>query len=435
MYKIIILIEPAEGHFNPFVPIINKFVEQGDQVVCMTGSNFKDRVEKTGATFHNIPTKWDPEDKDIIDILPELNKRSGLSQIKYYLKHILFDQVPDVLNALKKILESFAADVVICDSFMIAGGWMTELGGPPNVRLSVLPLGLPGKNIPPNGLGLLPGKSFFSRLRIRVLNLFFEKIVFNDVKRHANKIRQKLNMTPYKKSIFNYAYKIPDLVLHTSIPSFEYPREEYPANFQFIGPIMINPRDDYKKPEWWSEMENEFPVVLVNQGTIAKDHNYLIQPAIEGLKNEKINIIAVPVKEGEIQDIPEKVHTESYIPFGNLLPHVDVMITNGGFGGTQNALAHGIPIIIAGATEDKMEVAARVEYSGAGINLKKQQPTPENIKNAVRKILNDSSYRKKAEELKTIYEKYDAPTLAVKFVKKLMIKHKNKILHNSVYSK
>jgi UDP:flavonoid glycosyltransferase YjiC (YdhE family) len=129
VYKIVILIEPAEGHFNPFVPIITKFVEQGYQVVCMTGSNFKERVEKTGATFHNIPSNWDPEDKDIFDIFPELKKRRGLSQIKYYLKHILFEQVPDVLNALKEILENFEADVVICDSFMIAGGWMTELGG------------------------------------------------------------------------------------------------------------------------------------------------------------------------------------------------------------------------------------------------------------------------------------------------------------------
>jgi MGT family glycosyltransferase len=430
VYKIIILIEPVEGHFNPFVPIINKFVEQGYQVVCMTGSNFKERVEKTGATFHNIPTKWDPEDKDIIDIFPELNKRSGLSQIKYYLKHILFDQVPEVLNALKKILDNFSADAVICDSFMIAGGWMTELGGPPNVRLSVLPLGLPGKNIPPNGLGMLPGKSLFSKLRIRLLNIFFERIVFNDVKKHANKIRQQLKLTPYKKSIFKYAFEIPDLILHTSIPSFEYPRKEYPANFQFIGPIMITPHDDYEKPKWWPELENGSPVVLVNQGTIAKDHTNLIQPAIEGLKNEKINLIAVPVKKGEIQDTPENVHTEPYIPFGNLLPHVDVMITNGGFGGTQNALAHGIPIIIAGATEDKMEVAARVEYSGAGINLKKQQPTPGDIKNAVRKILLDSSYRKKAEELRTLYAQYDAPTLAVGFVRDLITKHTNITLHN-----
>ena len=238
-------------------------------------------------------------------------------------------------------------------------------------------------------------------------------------------------MTLYKKSIFKYTYEIPDLILHTSIPEFEYPRKEYPDNFHFIGPIMITPDDDYKKPEWWPEIKSNFPVVLINQGTIAKDHNNLIKPAIDGLRNEKINVIVVPVKKGEIRDIPNNIHAEPYIPFGNILPHVDIMITNGGFGGTQNALAHGIPVIIAGETEDKMEVAARIEHSGAGINLRKHQPTPEDIRNAVRKILLDPSYRKKAEELQAIYEKYDAPTLAVEFINDLILKHKDLTSQNN----
>lgn len=422
MYKIIILIEPAEGHFNPFIPIVRKLVKNGHEVVCITGRKYKEHVENMGATFHPLPIKWDPEDNDIHDILPELKKLSGLSQIKYYLKYILYDQIPDVLNTLKIVLEYFPANVVICDSFMIAGGWMTELGGPPNVRLSVLPLGLPGNNIAPNGLGMLPGKSLFSKLKINLLNIIFERIVFRDVKKYANKIRKQLNLTPYKKSIFIEAYEIPNLVLHTSIPSFEYPREKFPSNFQFIGPILVSPLDKYKKPEWWSDFENDRPVILINQGTIAKDYNDLIRPAIEALKNENIIVIVVPVKEGEIKNIPKNTHAEPYIPFGNLLPHIDIMITNGGFGGTQNALAHGIPIIIAGATEDKMEVAARVEYSEAGINLKNQKPSPVDIKNAVMKILLDPSYKQKAKELQADFAKYDAPTLAVGFIEDLIAK-------------
>jgi UDP:flavonoid glycosyltransferase YjiC (YdhE family) len=178
-------------------------------------------------------------------------------------------------------------------------------------------------------------------------------------------------------------------------------------------------------PEWWQELDNEFPVVLINQGTIAVDPDYLIIPAIEGLKDENLNVIAVPVNTGEIPDLPKNTHTEPYIPFGNLLPHVDVMITNGGFGGTQNALAYGIPVIVAGATEDKMEVAARVEYSGAGINLGKKQTRPEDITKAVRKILKDPSYRNTAQKLKSIYAQYDAPSHAVRYIKNL-IEHKNK---------
>ncbi len=49
-----------------------------------------------------------------------------------------------------------------------------------------------------------------------------------------------------------------------------------------------------------------------------------------------------------------------------LLPRVDVMVTNGGYGAVQRALAAGVPIVAAGRTEDKPEVAARVQHFGVG---------------------------------------------------------------------
>jgi UDP:flavonoid glycosyltransferase YjiC (YdhE family) len=112
--------------------------------------------------------------------------------------------------------------------------------------------------------------------------------------------------------------------------------------------------------------------------------------------------------------------------FGNLSPHIDLLITNGGFGGTQNALAYGIPIIVAGATEDKMKVAARLEYSGAGINLRKQKQTPKDIMKAYWKIMSDQSYKQKAKELKEHYAKFDAPALAVGMIEELIEKQTNR---------
>ena len=53
------------------------------------------------------------------------------------------------------------------------------------------------------------------------------------------------------------------------------------------------------------------------------------------------------------------------------------MVTNGGYGGVQIALSYGVPLVVAGTTEDKPEVAARVAWSGAGINLKTATPAPQ----------------------------------------------------------
>ena len=69
------------------------------------------------------------------------------------------------------------------------------------------------------------------------------------------------------------------------------------------------------------------------------------------------------------------------------------MVTNGGYGGVQMALSQGVPLVVAGTTEDKPEVAARVAWSGAGINLKTAAPTPAQVRDAVRALLDDQRYR------------------------------------------
>jgi len=206
-----------------------------------------------------------------------------------------------------------------------------------------------------------------------------------------------------------------------SVPSFEYNRTELPPNFRFIGPVLLHSQAHFEEPEWWPALKAGRPVVLVNQGTVAKDPDNLIHPAIEALRGEDLTVIAVPACEEEIADLPENTQVAPFIPFGNLLPYVDIMVTNGGFGGTQNALAQGIPVIVAGATEDKMEVGARVEYSGAGINLRTQHPEPEDILAAVRTILSCPSYRESARELQAEYALYDASELATNLVEELLM--------------
>lgn len=420
MSKIIVLIEPAEGHFNPFVPIITSLVAQGHETVCVTGLCFKKRVEKMGAIFLPLPSKWDPGEVAVYEYFPALKNKKGLAQVKYYLKHIMYDQIPDILSLLKNLIYKFPADVVICDTFMLAGNWLTELGGPPSIRVSVLPLSLPGKDIAPFGLGLLPGKTVLTRFRNNFLNFLFEKVLFRDVQFHANSIREGVGLSPFEKSVFIKGYEIPNLVLHTSIPSFEYARHKVPENFRFIGPVLVPPDAEYNMPEWWSVLDTELPLILLNQGTVAINADDLIRPTIEALTNEPVIVLIVPVAEGELNSLPENMHAEPFIPFGNLLPHIDIMISNGGLGATQNALAHGVPVIISGVTEDKMEVAARVEYTGAGINLRKQRPSAAEIKNAVYEILKKPEFKQKANELKADYAKYDSANLAIRAIEELI---------------
>ena len=80
--------------------------------------------------------------------------------------------------------------------------------------------------------------------------------------------------------------------------------------------------------------------------------------------------------------------------------HVDVVITNGGYGGVQYALSHGVPLVVAGETSDKAEVAARVDHCGVGIDLGTATPSPEAIRAAADQVRRDDRYLAAASRLR-----------------------------------
>ena len=81
------------------------------------------------------------------------------------------------------------------------------------------------------------------------------------------------------------------------------------------------------------------------------------------------------------------------------MQHVDVFVTNAGFGGVQLALAHGVPILAAGRSEDKAEVAARIAYAGVGIDLRTQRPSTAQLRTGVRQLLAERRYSETADRV------------------------------------
>ncbi len=95
------------------------------------------------------------------------------------------------------------------------------------------------------------------------------------------------------------------------------------------------------------------------------------------------------------------------------------MITNGGYNGVQVALANGVPLVAGGSTEDKPEVAARIAWAGLGVNLKTATPTPEQLRAAVRTVLDDSAYRERARQMAAEIARYDAANSAATLLEQL----------------
>jgi len=329
--------------------------------------------------------------------------------------------VPYYIKQIENLLQEYKADAIIGETFRNWAEFVTERGGPPFAMINVLPLIYPSNDVPPQGMGMLPGKSIFSKIKESILRFILYNVVYRSNRKYCNSIRVEFGLPKYKRFFLLEGWERPEVVCQPTVPFLEFPRTKLPSNVHFIGPILVKPDPDFVPPHWWDKITSgDKKVILINQGTIAKTIDDLIKPSIEALKNEDVIVVAVPVKKNQLTNLPPNAFVDEFIPFGNLLPYVDVVITNGGYGGVQNTLAHGIPLVIAGQSEDKMEVSARVEYSQTGINLKTSNPTPDKILKAVHEVFSNPVYRKNAENYQLESKKYDAPKMAVKLFEEMV---------------
>lgn len=115
-------------------------------------------------------------------------------------------------------------------------------------------------------------------------------------------------------------------------------------------------------------------------------------------------------------ELPDNAVQVEYAPYEEILPFASAMVTNGGYGGVQAALAHGVPLTVAGTTEDKPEVAARVAWVGAGINLRTATPTENEVRRAVRRLVSDEEIRAKVRLIAEDCARHDAPRRAADLI-------------------
>jgi UDP:flavonoid glycosyltransferase YjiC (YdhE family) len=108
------------------------------------------------------------------------------------------------------------------------------------------------------------------------------------------------------------------------------------------------------------------------------------------------------------------------VDFAAVFESTDVFVTNGGFGGVQLALSKGVPLVVSGINEGKSDVNARVEYAGAGINLRTEAPSPEKIRRAVHSILAEPGWKERAQQMRQDFARQDPAEAAADVVERVL---------------
>ena len=405
--KILIASTPATGHLNPLLAIGRILIAEGHEIVVLTGTSLRGRVETIGAKFRPLPAGADFESQDILSVVPELKSiPPGPEWLRVAIERIFVDSIPYGHEGLQQVLQDFPADVIIGDDMFF--GVLPMLLGPRSKRP---PIVLCGTSIlhwrredkAPTFAGLPPATTQAQREEYVAMAREHDRIVDQPVARRLDRILEDLGVGPLSTPLFDSVVELADAYMQLTVPGFEFPRDAVPTSVHFIGTPPLIP-NQAALPPWADELDGSRKVVLVTQGTVA-NHNFglLVAPTLAALANEPDLLVVVTAGGRAVDSIPGSIpgnaRLASYLPFEWLLPKVDVFVTNGGYGSVNQAMSFGIPLVTAGLTEDKADVNARVAWSGVGINLATNEPTPQALREAVRTVLDKPNYRLRASSM------------------------------------
>jgi UDP:flavonoid glycosyltransferase YjiC (YdhE family) len=419
--KILIASTPATGHLNPLVAITRILLAEGHEITFLTRSAFRARIESSGAKFLSLPTGADFDLRDILSVAPELKDLPpGLEWFRVAIELIFIDALPAQYQGLLQTLHEHQADVIVGDDMffgvlpMLLG---TRSKRPPIVLCGTSFLHLAREDGAPNFLGLPPATTEEQRRQYADIARQFDEAVDQPALLRLNKTLNALGVGPVSAPLFRLVVELANAYMQLSGPRFEYPRQ-IPPSVHFVGTPPIIP-GQAPPPPWAHELDGSRRVVLVTQGTVA-NHNFelLIAPTLAALANEP-DVLVVATTGGRPVEaipgvVPSNLRVASFLPFEWLLPSVDVLVTNGGYGSVNQSMSFGVPLVTAGMTEDKADVNARVAC----------ERTPEALRAAVRTVLDRPAYRMRAAQMAHEFARIDTRSEILSIIAQMVADHR-----------
>lgn len=400
--NVLVVSTAVTGHLNPLLAAASILNRHGHTVAVKTSRELKPLVDAVGLQFSPESEKVESIEKYFQNYPEQQALEPGMATTGFALQYYFARNMPAQFQSLSEALLTFPADLVLADSFY--WGTLPLLARPRGQRPAVAHLGITvldfgsGRNLPERE------NEGMSKRR--------ERLMLRPAQSAIEAELAAMGLPSLPCPILESMSRMADVYLHPGISSFEYPGfENANSKIHYIGSLPLPPSNT-PLPTWWTKLDIRKKRVLVTQGTIAnRDLGQLIGPALTALAGELDIEVVVTTGNQPLASIPvpipENARVAPFLPFDRILSEVDLLISNGGYGTVNMALERGIPLVIAGLTEDKEEVAAHVQWAGVGLDLRTNRPEAEQLRHAVRHVLDKSTFRQRAEELAEEFASHD----------------------------
>lgn len=359
MARILFVVPPLTGHVNPTISVGRALAARGHTVAWAGHPGTVRALLPAGAELVPMPEHVDAA--HAAAIADKARSTRGAAALKFLWEDFLVPLARSMRPALDAAVAAWRPDLLVVDQQALAGGLVARARGIPWATTATTSAGVT------DPLAALPQvKRWLADL-------------YADLEREAGlpPAGDGAELSPHRVIAFTTAALVG-------------PADRFPPHYRFVGPSIAD------RPETASfpfERLGPRPRVLVTMGTVNVDvSTRFYQVAIEALRDQPLQTILVAPPE-VVGPLPPSVLCQRYVPQLALLREVDAVVCHGGHNTVCEALAAGLPLVIAPIKDDQPIVADQVVAAGAGLRVKFGRVQPPELAAAVRRVLDEPPFR------------------------------------------
>ena len=422
MARVLLTLWPFPTHLNPFMALAHALGRRGHEVTFYTGGQAE--LVVAGEGFRCSPFRdvaWSQVQQTVDDLIAG---RRDPSQTGRLWRRFLMDTVPLQLKDLDTLLNEWPPDVLICDLAL----WAPMLVLRETRRIPVVAFShvanclLPGPDGPVPGFPL-PRKhnwllSWWAWLGSKAVGAATAQ-----VRRRADEIRGEHGLPPLGMTLVECAGTMP-LYLVPSTPELDRLREDLPASVHYVGPCLWDKNPAQAPPAWLEELRGR-RLILVDEGALYEREPRVLKLAAAALADlpQSVVLLAGFGRDPAALDLgrmANNVMLHAHAPLSDLLPFVEVLVTNGNSDSVLASLSVGVPVVVLPSIWDQAELAWRVHETGAGLRLPPRRTTPQRMRQAVELVLKEPSFRENARRMGAALARRGGPERAAELIEELI---------------
>lgn len=364
MARFLFVVPPLTGHTNPTVSVAGALEGRGHEVAWVAHPRAVRPLLPAGARLVELDDRV-PEER-----WAEANAKAkaarGLAAFQFLWEEFFIPLARGMRAGVERAIDEIRPDVLVVDQQALAGGLVARRRGVPWATFATTSAGLT------DPLAGLPKVRAWLDAQIAALEAEagLDPVADPDLSPH-------LVITFSTEALMGRAARSGPHI-HGVGPAIAFRPET--ASFPF-GALREGPR------------------VLVSLGTVNFEvGERFYNVAIEALENEPIQVVLV-APERQLTRIPDNVIVRPFVPQLSLLPHMSAVVCHAGHNTVAETLWAGLPLVVLPIKDDQPVVAQQVADAGAGLRLKFGRVRPEELRDAVRRVLGEPSFREAARRI------------------------------------